>query len=140
MKERTSKAGDFCEVYRNLHTGTLSVRTGGLVVDHPMHVMLWHPHFVVQPAGRARVLRERRKNVHAWVKGIRVMPAGYVADTRTWREAYYNPYTCETWIDRATKRPVLRAKHCELRAPGLVRYLPYGPGEGPGTPLESRYM
>lgn len=80
------------QVYRNLHTGTWSVRQGGIVIDHPLELMLRDCRFVVQPAGRARVLREKRKNVHAYV-------SGYVVDSSCAKEflydvceARYNPY------------------------------------------------
>tara|TARA_Y100000593_G_C4242328_1_gene302798 strand:- start:438 stop:881 length:444 start_codon:yes stop_codon:yes gene_type:complete len=41
----------------------------GKVVDRVDHIVIKDPVFVVQPAGRARVLREGKKNVHAFVRG-----------------------------------------------------------------------
>ena len=63
------------EVYRNLHKGCFSVRAlsgenKGRVIDHVHSITLTDATFVVQPAGRDRVLREGRKNVHAFVRGI----------------------------------------------------------------------
>ena len=62
------------EVYRNLHKNCYSVRalTGdnkGLVIDHVRSITLKDATFIVQPAGRNKVLREKRKNVHAFVRG-----------------------------------------------------------------------
>jgi len=57
------------EVYRNLHKKCWSVRQGGKVKVHTSYICLQDVKFVVQPAGREKVLKEKRKNVHAFVKG-----------------------------------------------------------------------
>ncbi len=63
-------------VYRNLHNGLWSVkcmerdhRHYGKVILHCEEIMLAHVKPVVSSAGRNRVLRERRKNVHAYLEG-----------------------------------------------------------------------
>ena len=59
------------EVYRNLHNGKLSVRDHKTkrVIAHCDEVTLAGVVFKVSQAGRERVLRERKKNVHAVVMG-----------------------------------------------------------------------
>ena len=57
------------EVYWNLHKKLYSVRHKGRVVAHLPFVTLKDVRWVVQPAGRRRVLRERKKNVHAFARG-----------------------------------------------------------------------
>ena len=57
------------EVYRNLHKKCWSVRQGGKVKVHTSYICLQAADFVVQPAGREKVLREKKKNVHAFVRG-----------------------------------------------------------------------
>ena len=59
------------EVYRNLHKNCWSVRdlSTGRVVAHQTAVTIADARFVVRPSGRARVLAEGRKNVHAFVRG-----------------------------------------------------------------------
>ncbi len=67
------------EVYWNLHRNIWSVRrAGGKVCMHVTHCTIYEPDFVVQKAGHKRVLLERKKNVHAFVRG-----------------AYYASYTAE---------------------------------------------
>jgi hypothetical protein len=56
-------------VYRNLHKHCWSVRQDGKVKVHTSYILLQDVNFVVQPAGREKVLKEQRKNVHAYVKG-----------------------------------------------------------------------
>jgi hypothetical protein len=58
------------EVYRNLHRGGYSIRQDHLVVAHTTAVMIKDAAFVVNRAGHARMLRERVRNVHAWVRGL----------------------------------------------------------------------
>ena len=64
-------APDRVRVYYNLQKDCLSVidtETGKLYC-HAHRVDLRNAKFRVQPAGRERVLREKRKNVHAYVVG-----------------------------------------------------------------------
>lgn len=95
------------EVYRNLHTGKMSVREcGGRVLTHEDEVFINDPLFVVQPAGRAKVLREQRKNVHAFVRGeLKGFSIGTLVgfdDYEDWNQATYNPYKGPTFTDKAT--------------------------------------
>ena len=98
------------EVYRNLHTGTWSVRDTrtGRVVAHPTRVAVADAQFVVRPAGRAKVLAEGRKNVHAFVRGTLVV--GPVETPEGAVEAYYNPYRFDSFVDRATEEPLVSAE------------------------------
>ena len=58
-------------VYYNLHQHMWSVKDikTGRVICHQYEVQLYNATFKVSAAGRARVLKERRKNVHAGVQG-----------------------------------------------------------------------
>ena len=73
--------------YRNLHTGQISLldKASGLVVGHCDAVRLV-PHYlqdsvkcIVNQAGRERVLRERKKYVHAFIEGAIERVAGFVS-------------------------------------------------------------
>ena len=107
-----------CEVYRNLHTGTFSVRKlnagyrQGLVIGHPTRVVIDNATFAVQPAGRDKVRREGRKNVHAFVRGTLMEPwaGGEHLHQNGWMQpASYNPYENDTFVDKLTGHPVLEA-------------------------------
>lgn len=91
------------EVYRNLHTGTWSVRdtSTGRVIAHPDTVWMVDAKFVVRPAGRAKVRREKRKNVHAFVRGTMIDMGGSVPRRipTTFRKTSYNPYVNDTFVD-----------------------------------------
>ena len=57
-------------VYKNLHNKMYSVKQCGLVVAHAERICISRPEFIVRQSGRKRVLKEKRKNVHAFIKGI----------------------------------------------------------------------
>ena len=57
------------DVYWNLHKKLYSVRHKGKVIAHVPFVTMKDVQWVVQPAGRRRVLRERKKIVHAFARG-----------------------------------------------------------------------
>ena len=68
---RSSKVEDFMyvECYWNLHKQLYSVRHQGRVVAHLPFLTLKNVKWVVQPAGRRRVLQQNKKNVHAFARG-----------------------------------------------------------------------
>ena len=94
------------EVYRNLHKNVWSVRDKrtGRVIDHQERVVIRNARFVVQPAGRAKVLREQRKNVHAFVRGTYAgthwRPCGPFWALFTGKVSY-NPYKAGHFTDAA---------------------------------------
>lgn len=90
-------------VYRNLHKDCWSVKAlegenKGRVIYHAQNVTLSDCTFKVSKAGRERVLRERRKNVHAGVVGqlgrINV-PLSYMPQMTA---VTYNPYKYESFV------------------------------------------
>jgi len=89
-------------VYFNLHRKLWSVRNvkTGRVIDHTDYIVLTDVKFKVSQAGRQRVLREKKKNVHAGVQG-------YVAndeDIKSIRilgkqgSVTYNPYKYDSFV------------------------------------------
>lgn len=105
------------EVYRNLHKGTFSIRSvkTGKVIGHADVVELKDAKFVVRQGGRKRVLLEKKKNVHAFVRGTLVgmysnVPSSFLSEFMDWQDAYYNPYKCETFVNYHTHEPIHRAE------------------------------
>ena len=66
------------DIYWNLHKLCWSIRYRGKVIAYAREVTLADARWVVQPAGQARVRREKRKNVHAFARGrlIEFTPVG----------------------------------------------------------------
>lgn len=107
------------EVYRNLHAECFSVREAhGKVVAHVFKAFMGPSDFVVQPAGRAKVLESGTKNVHAFVRGPRItVEQGDLMLQRV----MYNPYVMDSfWVYRDGKRiPVTRADYVALSYPAV---------------------
>lgn len=81
------------KVYYNLHRQCWSLKRSGEPVRHAESVLLRNCTFVVWQSGRERVLRERRKHVHAFAQGVDcgiAEPTLYEA--LGLRRATYNPY------------------------------------------------
>jgi len=89
------------EIYFNLHKKVFSMRHKGKVIAHVCGAMLKDVTYVVQPAGRARVLREGKKNVHAFARGelVEKLPV-YDAGSYVANFAKYNPYKADTFVDK----------------------------------------
>lgn len=95
-------------VYKNIRTGKYSVMHRGKVIDHVERIMLSNVEFRVREAGRLRVLREKRKNVHAFVIGDVVDDLGCFGtdkDGRLPAKVNYNPYRSAhfTWDGHPVK-------------------------------------
>lgn len=123
-------------VYRNLRTGTWSIQTktpkGWRVRGHATAVELLAADCNVSDAGRAKVLRERRKNVHAHIEGNIDLRNLHVIDQNPkWAYAYgilesmdafpygnadrisYNPYKAGTFTT-SDGEPVTGARRVRL--------------------------
>lgn len=89
------------EIYFNLHKRVYSVRQrNGKVFAHSKALWVIDPKFVVQQGGRRRVLQEKAKNVHAFVRPAMTFiteewdidpDAGMVGVT-------YNPYKYDSFV------------------------------------------
>lgn len=107
------------EVYWNLHKRLFSVRAlegenKGRVIEHSYGVRLIDAKFVSQPAGRERVRREGKKNVHAFVRGRLEWYAGadwWVGCVMGGDCTFvtYNPYKYDTFVEVGTEEPVHEA-------------------------------
>lgn len=92
--------------YWNLHRKCISVQYKGRVIAHPPRIVLDDVKFKVSQAGRARVLREKKKNVHAFVCGT-ISP---FANTFEGEAVTYNPYKYNSFVKVDGEVPVFTAK------------------------------
>lgn len=120
-KGRTVQQGQFVEVYRNLHNGLISIRDVKTkhVLGHTVFVELQDVTFKVSRKGRERVLRERRKNVHAYIQGR------YTAQTEPItgkKQATYNPYNYNCFVDIKSVEDLTAAKRVQVFSDGTIYY------------------
>jgi hypothetical protein len=98
-------------VYFNLHKKVWSVKAlegenKGRVIQHASYLKLKNATFKVSEAGRQRVLREKRKNVHAGI-------VGYLTDeipVALYTQVSYNPYKGPTFTNKVDGTPVFSAE------------------------------
>jgi hypothetical protein len=102
-------------IYWNLHKNVYSVKNTrtGLVAAHAEQVVVKDAEFVVSEAGRARVLRERSKNVHAGVRGT-VEVSEEVLNLRGWSRVTYNPYKYDSFVRASDERPLEGAEEVRM--------------------------
>jgi hypothetical protein len=107
-------------VYFNLHKHVFSLQSRnkedyGLVSGHADHVILKNVKFVVREGGRQRVLKEKKKNVHAGVVGevVQGLPEGNVSVLEF--PVTYNPYQTTSFVKRADREAVYEADYAILR-------------------------
>lgn len=93
-------------VYRNLHKNCLSVKNvkTGLVIARVDSITLKNVKFKVSAKGRERVLKEKRKNVHAGVEGEWVLDS-MAPDIGGWRKVVYDPYKFSSFVDEKSLKP-----------------------------------
>lgn len=99
-------------VYFNLHKKRWSVRAlegpkKNRVIEHKNIVVLKNCTMKVSEAGRQRVLRERRKNVHAGIVGELNQNADWRFDENN--IITYNPYKGPDFVKVKTGEPVYKA-------------------------------
>ena len=98
------------EAYYNLHKKCFSVRHAGRVWFHTNVLTLRNCKFAVQPAGRAKVIEEQKKNVHAFVRGFFVRGDDHTNHRMLHAaQAMYNPYYFSTFVDVDTGDAVYEA-------------------------------
>jgi hypothetical protein len=108
-------------VYRNLHKKCYSVRCEKTkrVIAHVDKIQLINCLFKVSRAGRDRVRRERKKNVHAGVIGEWNEDAYGNFDTKASVKVTYNPYHYDTFVIVESKQPIEKSLVAELDSSGI---------------------
>lgn len=114
-------------VYYNLHKKLWSIKAKegpdkSRVIAHSETVYLTHCKMKVSSKGRHRVLKEKRKNVHAGIEGrlvsIKHSPAGiYLPEyLKTGQKIAYNPYKYETFVTIPQNEPIHESKSVFMSA------------------------
>jgi len=123
-------------IYRNLHNGLISIKSAssGLVLGHAKSVDIVGADFVVNEGGRQRVLKDKQKNVHAYVKGLLLNTSGFKPyKGRSIGPAYgailpshkdivisYNPYKAPHFVIKGTSDKVSKASLCTVSCDGII--------------------
>ena len=90
-------------IYKNLHKNCWSLKQDGLVKAHVDDLSLFDCSFRVNSKGRAKVLEEKRKNVHAGIKGYMSESTWDTYPEDLFDEVTYNPYKHESFVMKDTE-------------------------------------
>jgi hypothetical protein len=123
FKGRGVDLGERVDIHKNLHTENgFSIRSAktGLVLAHCSTVTLINCTFHISESGRLKTINERRKRVHAFVRGELAAVNQLVKPTER-EQILYNPYTTEHFTLVSLSLPLYEAsevhcqnKHCYL--------------------------
>ena len=109
------------DVYWNLHLGLWSVRDRRQerVILHQQSLVANDVSFIVQPAGRARVIVTGRKNVHAFVRASSIIlkEIDSFTDLQEVMRVRYNPHKWACFVDENFE-PISKADQVILTADG----------------------
>jgi hypothetical protein len=95
------------KVYRNLRAKCWSIKQGTKVVSHQQTLVLKKVTFKVSEKGRQRVLKEKQKNVHAYVCGS-WMQQEYL-NSQLMIQIKYDPYKQDTFFRVDDNSPIKKA-------------------------------
>ena len=114
-------------VYFNLHKKCLSVRSHekenyGRVIEHCQQIGLVNVDFIVNPSGRNKVLKEKKKNVHAFVRGHQFLNFS-PNPNKPPILVTYNPYLYNTFVEQSTEKPIYQAKYVTILGKKIFAYL-----------------
>lgn len=102
-------------VYFNLHKKCFSIKAlegadKGRVIAHRDAVLLEGCKFIVSETGRQRVIREKRKNVHAGVSGTWInadrVDKHFEFLSIVGRQVTYNPYKYSSFVIKVPEQPI----------------------------------
>lgn len=128
------------KAYRNLNKPgvvySLIDQKTGRVVGYSSDVILQNVELRVQPGGRDRVLREQRKNVHAFAVGdlasvepeeSQRLAKSVERSQGPWEFIRYNPYLFTTFVRAADEMPISEADWVRLNDNGAQAILDMAP-------------
>jgi hypothetical protein len=120
-------------VYKNLHKDCWSVKQGGLVKAHAEDLEMWDCSFQVNAKGREKVIKEKKKNVHAGIRGyLDYTKSSDWASTQLKAkiktlfsfknnstvalstDVTYNPYRFNSFVEKVTEEPVYHSELASL--------------------------
>lgn len=111
-------------VFKNWKQNCYSIMQGGRLLASARQVRLSAVEFRVRESGRQRMLKEKRRNVHAFAVG-HLLDYVHPSDDRQLDEmrgrgVFYNPYLYETFVDDETRAPVAGSELAQFDEDGVV--------------------
>lgn len=110
-------------VFRNFKHDCYSVLQDGKLKLVAKQVRLVNVEFRIRETGRQRMIRDQRRNVHAFAVGTLVDFAhpseGRDLDSLSGRSAIYDPHQFNSFVDQETQAPLREASVVQMDERGL---------------------
>ena len=111
-------------VFKNWKHDCYSIMQHGKLLASAKQVRLADVEFRVRESGRQRMLRNQRKNVHAFASG-ELLDYVHPDESRNLeklegRGVFYNPYEFSTFVDNETQSPVKTANVAHFDEDGVI--------------------
>jgi hypothetical protein len=118
------------DVYKNLRKKTFSILHRGKVIAHSDRILLVNCEFIVSQKGRKRVLKEKRRNVHAVIRGTvlaydknsLLKPSLRITEGLT--RVSYNPYKGDCFYQVINGHPIKLAREVFIRGDSVMATIP----------------
>lgn len=117
-------------VYWNLNKNAWSVMSKRIVISHKDIIVLSNVRFIVSENGRQKVIREKKKNVHAFAEGEIVEADGLSKDlidekllSYKTRQISYNPYKYPCFFERESKEIIFTAGFIVMKDRKIIELL-----------------
>ena len=105
-------------VHYNLNKHTFSITYKNKLITHADHIKLNDVEFRVRPGGRDKVLKDKRKNVHAFVIGTLLeyckYPCESLPNETNNNIVTYDPYKYSSYVMKDTKEPIYNVGGVEM--------------------------
>lgn len=98
------------KVYWNLNKACWSIKQGSRVVDYASNILMKTCSFIVSEKGRQRVIKQQRKNVHAFVEGFISELNVECKPPRFKTKISYNPYKRKTFFYVKSRKSISQTK------------------------------
>ena len=113
------------KVYFNLHKKMFSVvalsgPNKNRVISHTDSLMLRDTKFRVQSSGRQKVLKEKKKNVHAFVYGYITEK---ISASSGLHRVTYNPYKYNSFVIKESECPIYESNFVRLNVENQIPFL-----------------
>jgi hypothetical protein len=106
------------DIYYNLRRNCLSVKCKetNRVIHHTLSIDVHDVEFIVSEKARQRVLVQKRKNVHAYIRGtidLKKQPERYIPYDVI--RVKYDPYKYSDFVEQHSETPIKNAKIVYIR-------------------------
>lgn len=114
-------------VYRNLHKNCYSIQekfnNTWKVIEYSHEIYLENCSFKIYENGRQKVIKEKRKNVHAFICGERLNLNLKQINKNNLVHISYNPYYSDSFFIKKTKEKIKSAKFIIINKDEILAYI-----------------